>query len=63
MNDKSRWQKEIYELWKKGEINGAYEDLEGLADYLLDLKKEEVGNKCEKCGYDTENEYTGRVVL
>tara|TARA_X000001388_G_scaffold18221_1_gene11516 strand:- start:2202 stop:2747 length:546 start_codon:yes stop_codon:yes gene_type:complete len=63
MSDKSRWQKEVYELWRKGEINGSYKDLEGLADYLIDLKKEEVGNKCEKCGYDIKNEYTGRAVL
>lgn len=54
--------KENIESWKKGEISGA--DVSGgVKNFLKKYLLEKNNYKCEKCGFDKLNEYTGKSIL
>ncbi len=55
-------QKELVELWKKGEIDGHMAD-GSTRTFVRRYLYEKNEYKCQKCGFDKKNEYTNLPIL
>ena len=62
MRDWNKQKEDKIKLWKEGLHNGM-RGKTSTARFIREYKLEQCGNKCERCGWDKTNPYTGKKPL